>query len=139
MFDAKKTGKVARIVLAGMAALYLLTAVDCAAVDKSPDGRFEASRVTTDTGIHFQVKEVSTGKVMLTTRARWSTWNDCKAGRFYLRNPNELVYGCLYHYGDGNARSYVAAYSVATGKQLRTCWLDGWQYSIPDSAFEEDE
>ncbi len=63
---------------------------DCGKFPNSPDGRYRAAEVYSGTGVHYQVIENGTGRVVLTTHAKYSTYNDVKAGGFSSDSKNSL-------------------------------------------------
>lgn len=123
-------------VLALAAAVPLVGSSGCEAATRFPrstNGKYEAVRIKDDKGgIHFQVKEVDGGKVVLTTSAQYETPNDVKAGNF---NADSTQLAAAYHYG--GPYTWIGVWSLKTGKRLGTTILKGWVTSIPDSVFEE--
>jgi hypothetical protein len=121
--------------LAAAIALLCGSGCDAARFPRSPDGKYEAVRLKDEKGgIHFQVKEVEGGRVVLTTNAQYETPNDVKAGKFSADSTKLAV---AYHY-DGPS-TWVGVWSLKTGKRLGTTILKGCVTSIPDFVFEDDE
>ena len=131
-WKAKATGLV---IVAGIA-LALGASAGCEAGRRSSSGKYEAVTVRTKTGIHYQVKEGPEGRVVLTTCAQYSTWNDVKCGRF---SKDSTMFAAGYHYAHAGKYTWVGVWSLPKGKFVRSVRLDGWHGSIPDSVFKEDK
>ncbi|MFO1432472.1 MAG: hypothetical protein U1F76_20415 [Candidatus Competibacteraceae bacterium] len=75
----------------------------------SPDGKYEAVRVGSADDMHFQVKEVKTGHVVLTTHAEYPNPNNVKAGLF---SSDSKEFAAAYHYsheGIGHKLSFLSS------------------------------
>jgi len=100
---------------------------DCGAFPDSPDGRYRARTVSSDTGIHYQVIEIQTGKVILTTHAEYSTYNDVKAGGF---SSDSRKFAAVYHYGHAGDYTWIGVWSTESGAFLDAEILAGWTTSL---------
>ncbi|MBU1626121.1 hypothetical protein KKB18_02025 [bacterium] len=85
----------------------------------SPDGRYKATRVGSGNDWHYQVKEVSTGQVILKTNAQYTSSNDVKAGAF---SSDSQQFAVAYHYGHKGDYTWIAIWSLETGEQI-----DDWE------------
>jgi len=84
----------------------------------SPDGKYQGVRVRTGMGdAHYQVKEVGTGRTVMTTQAQCETPNEVKAGLF---SPDSKHIAAAYHYGDGGGYTWVGIWDIETGNLIDT-------------------
>lgn len=117
-----------RVVFVTMA--YILTGytglVHAQAV-RSPDGKYEASIEASESGLHYVVKDISTGRVALTTYAQYPTANDVKVGLF---SPDSKQFAAAYHYGHAGNYTWIGIWSVETGKLLRKEQKPDWVYDL---------
>ncbi|UCD71820.1 MAG: hypothetical protein JSW70_02170 [Syntrophobacterales bacterium] len=97
---------------------------------RSPDGRYEAVKVGTGAGLHYQIKEIDTDRIVLTTHAQYDTPNDVKMGKF---SQDSKEFAAAYHYGIKTGYyswTWIGIWDIATGKLLRTENLPGWAPDI---------
>ena len=115
-----------------------LATLGCGAGEfRSPDGKFEATLVRPEpAAVHYQVKEVATGHVVLVTHGEYPTPNDVKAARF---SKDSTRFAAAYHYGHlpGQPYTWIGVWRLSDGKLVREERLDGFQTTIPDSVFLE--
>ncbi len=100
----------------------------------SPDGRYRAKEVGAGADIHYQVVEIKTGRVILTTNAQYDTANDVKAGGF---SSDSKKFAAVYHYGHAGNYSWIGVWSTETGKFLYSKEKSGWTTSLA-GVFNED-
>jgi hypothetical protein len=97
----------------------------------SPNGKYEAVRISDErSGVHFQVKEVDGGRVILTTTAQYVTPNDVKAGKF---SADSTKIAAAYHYG--GPYTWIGVWSLKTGDLIGAVIVKDWVATIPDTAF----
>lgn len=89
----------------------------------SPDKKYQAIQVGSGDDVHYQVKEVDTERVVLTTTAQYRTPNDVKAGLFSL-DSKEFAAG--YHYGHEGKYTWLGIWNLETGQRVRTERKSGW-------------
>jgi len=96
---------------------------------RSPDGRYEAVKVGTGADIHYQLKEIDTDRIVLTTHAQYNKPNEVKAGTF---SQDSKKFAAAYHYGniEGYAWTWIGIWDIETGSLLRTEPLAGWATNI---------
>jgi hypothetical protein len=96
---------------------------------RSPDGRYEAVRVGTGADVHYQLKEIDTDRIVLTTHAQYNMPNEVKAGTFSQDSKN---FAAGYHYGniEGYAWTWIGIWDIETGNLLRTETVPGWATNI---------
>lgn len=78
---------------------------------ESPDGRYKAVRISSSGGVHYQVQETSTGRIVLTTHAQYKEANDVKAGLF---GPNSQTFAAAYHYGHKGSYTWIGVWTIGT-------------------------
>jgi hypothetical protein len=67
--------------------------------------------------VHYQVKEVATDRIILTTTAQYPTPNDVKTGQF---SPDSKEFAAAYHYSHTGKHTWIGIYSLETGQHVRT-------------------
>ncbi len=92
----------------------------------SPDMRYEATRVGMGGEIHYQVKEVETGRVVLLTYPEYSP-NDVKAGAF---SPDSKKLAAAYHYSHLGHYTWIGIWDIGTRVLLRSEKKAGWVTDI---------
>lgn len=97
--------------------------LDCGRFPVSPDGRYRAEKVCC---WHYQVIEISTGRVVLTTHAQYSG-NDVKAGGF---SADSKKFAAAYHYGHAGGYTWIGVWSTETGNFLYSKRKSGWTTSL---------
>ena len=102
--------------LVGLCLLFAPAVFAQSNLPPSSDGKYEAVRVGSGDDVHFQVKEVKTGRVVLTTYAQYPG-NKVKAGVF---SPDAKEFAAAYHYGHDGNYTWIGIWSLETGKLLRT-------------------
>ena len=102
-------------------------------VFRSPDGRYEADRIGSGKDVHYQVREVASQKIMLTTHAEFDTPNDVKAGTF---SPESKAFAAVYHYGHEGKYSWIGIWSIESGMLVRRETRPGWTTDI-SSVFKQ--
>ena len=93
----------------------------------SPDGKYKAVRDASGTGVHYQVKEIKTGLIALTTHAQYETANDVKAGLF---SPDSKEIAAAYHYGHEGRYTWVGIWDIEAGNLVNTKRTDDWTTDI---------
>ena len=93
----------------------ILVLVSCSSKLVSPNGLFKAVKVRENDSTHYQVIGVSTGNVILTTRAQYDTPNDVKGGGF---SADSKQFAAVYHYGHGGTYTWIGVWSTETGEFL---------------------
>ncbi len=131
---------VAALALVAGISMAVIHAAGCDAGTRAaqdPEGKYEAARVTMDSGTHYQVSETGgERRVILTTRAQYSTRNDVKVKAF---SPDSTAFAAGYHYSHSGEYTWVGVWSLPDGKFVRSVHLDGWARSIPASVFSEKD
>lgn len=100
--------------------------LDCGRFPVSPDGRYRAKEVSVPFYLHYQVIEISTGRVVLTTHAQYSG-NDVKAGGF---SADSKKFAAAYHYGHAGGYTWIGVWSTETGNYLYSKTKSGWTKSL---------
>ena len=90
---------------------------------RSPDGKYQAIQVGAGSDRHYQIKEVETDRVVLTTQAQYRTPNDVKAGLF---SADGKEFAAAYHYGHEGSYTWIGIWSLETGQLVRTERKSGW-------------
>lgn len=116
-----RTGFLAGLV--GLALLFTWSVWAQSGALLSPDKKYQAIRVGSGDDWHYQVKEVDTGQVVLTTTAEHPTPNDVKAGMF---SPDAKEFAAAYHYGHEGSYTWIGVWSLANGQRVRTERKQGW-------------
>jgi len=93
----------------------------------SPDGKYEAVRVASRGSAHYRVKEIATGRIVLTTHAQHSWPNDVKAGRF---SPDSKEIAAAYCYAHEGKYTWVGIWNIQTGNLVDTKRPHGWTDDI---------
>lgn len=91
---------------------------------RSPDERYEATLVG---DLHYRVKDVQSGKVLLTTHAQYPTANDVKTGAF---SADSKRFCATYHYGHRGGYSWIGSWEIETGKRVGDEEKSGWTRTI---------
>lgn len=94
----------------------------------SADGRYQAIPVLSAGAVHYQVKEKSTGRVVLTTHAQFNEANDVKGGLF---SPDSQTFTAAYHYRDKGDQTWVAVWTLASGFLLHAEEKSGFLIEPP--------
>ena len=94
----------------------------------SPDDKYQAVRVALGNGDeHYQVKEIGTGRIVMTTHAQYETPNVVKAGLF---SPDSKKFAAAYHYGHEGNYTWVGIWDIETGNLVDTKRQSGWTTDI---------
>lgn len=101
--------------------------VDGTGTPPPPQNPYRAGRVYSDTGIHCQVIEIATNRVVLTTWAEYTTYNDVKACGF---SSDWKKFAAAYHYGHEGNYTWIGVWSTETGAFLYSKREPGWIYSV---------
>ncbi len=95
---------------------------------RSPNGKYQGVRVALGNGDeHYQVKEIGTGRLVMTTHAQYKTPNDVKAGLF---SPDSNKIAAAYHYGHEGNYTWVGVWDIETGNLVDTKRKSGWTTDI---------
>lgn len=94
---------------------------------RSPDGKYQAMQVGAGSDQHYQIKEVGTERVVLTTQAQYRTPNDVKAGLF---SADGKEFAAAYHYGHEGSYTWIGIWSLETGQLVRTERKSGWTRDV---------
>lgn len=106
-------------------------------VIRSPDGKYEARKTDTKSGVHYEVKLVDGGDTVLITSAEHPSWNQVVAGRF---SADSTEFAAAYHYGHEGKYTWIGVWSLKDGEFVGDVRKKGeWTYDIPSSAFEDAE
>lgn len=112
-----------RLLLVGVCLLVAVAVLAQSGGLRSPDGKYQAVQVGTGSDRHYQVKEVGTDRVVLTTQAQYRTPNDVKTGLF---SPDGKEFAAAYHYGHEGTYTWIGIWSLETGQLARTERKSGW-------------
>jgi hypothetical protein len=93
----------------------------------SPNGQYRVAQVGGGKNIHYQIKEVKTGRILLTTHAQYNTPNDVKVGVF---SPDLQEFAAAYHYGHDKRYTWIGIWDIQTGNFLREERQKGWSRNI---------
>ena len=96
----------------------------------SPDKRYRAEVVRSN-GTHYQVVEVASGRVVLTTSAQFSTPNDVKAGAFGTSAAGDVRFAAAYHYSHSGNYTWIGVWSL-DGKRVHSTTRPVWTKEIGD-------
>ncbi len=107
--------------------LFLSGCADAGSFPDSPDGRYKAKKVGAGADIHYQVVEIKTGRIVLTTRAEYDTPNDVKAGGF---SSDSKKFAAVYHYGHEGGYTWIGVWNTETGEFLYSKRKSGWRRSL---------
>lgn len=103
---------------------------------QSPDGKYQGVLASLgSSGKHYQIKEVGTGRIVMTTNAQYETENDVKAGLFY---SDSRKIAAAYHYSHEGQYTWVGIWDIETGNQIDTKRKTGWTTDLY-WVFNEDE
>ena len=101
----------------------------------SPDKRHRAEVVRSN-GTHYQVVEIASGRVVLTTTGQFSTPNDVKAGAFGTSAAGDLRFAAAYHYGHAGNYTWIGVWSM-DGKLVHSTTRPSWTKEIGNVFNEE--
>ncbi|MCI0556982.1 MAG: hypothetical protein MN733_00685 [Nitrososphaera sp.] len=90
---------------------------------RSPDGRYEARKVGSGKDAHYQIREVETKRLVLTTHAEFTTPNNVKAASF---SPDSKMFAAAYHYGHTGGYTWIGIWDLGSGSLLRAETPSGW-------------
>lgn len=107
--------------------MVVAPSVGCRLYLRSPDGRYQAISLGDGADIHYQVIEISTRRVLLTTRAQYKTPNDVKTGTF---SADSQEFAAAYHYGHEGRYTWIGVWSVSSGQMIREEKWSGWRTDI---------
>lgn len=93
----------------------------------SPDGRYGAVIVGEGNDRHYELREIETGRIVLTTHAQYSTPNEVKAGIF---SPDSKKFAAAYHYGHEGGYTWIAIWDIESGGLSRSERKSGWTTDI---------
>ena len=96
----------------------------------SPDGRYKAEPVSQNDGLHYQVMENETGRVIFTTKAEF-TGNDVKSAKF---SPDSKQFAAAYHYGHPSSYTWTGLWSTESGRFIGPQKVEG-HTAVSDTAF----
>ena len=99
----------------------------------SPDGRYRATLAGNGADAHYEVREIETDRLVLTTRAQFITPNDAKAGGF---SSDSRKFAAVYHYGHEGNYTWIGVWSTETGEFLYSRRKSGWTTSL-SGVFDE--
>ncbi len=95
---------------------------------RSPDGKYKAISIALgESGEHYQIKEIGTERIVMTTHAQYETKNDVKAGLF---SPDSKKIAAAYHYGHEGEYTWVGIWDIETGNLVDTKRKSGWTTDI---------
>jgi len=99
----------------------------------SPNGQYKAITVSAlDGSTHYQVLDVQTHDVKLTTSAQYPTVNDVKDGAF---SADSTRFAAAYYYSHAGSYTWVGIWDIESGKQIDTRTFAGF-VGVSDSIFE---
>ena len=78
---------------------------------RSADGKYEASRVGPKDDLHYEIKDVKSGDVIMKTRAEYPTPNVVKAGAF---SPDSKSFAAAYHYSHEGGYTWIGVWKLET-------------------------
>jgi len=90
---------------------------------ESPNGRYIAMPITSNGGVHYQVREKSSGRIVLTTHAQFKEGNDVKTGLF---SQDSESFAAAYHYGHKGGYTWVGMWTIGTGFLARSEGFPGF-------------
>ena len=94
---------------------------------RSPDKKYQAFNVKSESGEHYQIKEIGTGRIAFTTHAQHDTPNDAKAGLF---SSDSKKVAAAYHYGEDEPYTWIGIWDIESGNLNRTEIQHGWTTEI---------
>lgn len=89
----------------------------------SPDGKYEAIPVGDYPDVHYQVREKSSGARLFTTRARYRTPNDVKAGIFLF---DSRLFAAAYHYGHDGGFTWIGIWDMEKKYRIQSRRKSGY-------------
>ena len=95
--------------------------------EQPAENPFAAKLVSTTTGSHYQVVDIKSGQLILTTHAEFPTYNDAKAGGF---SDDWQQFAAAYHYGGSGSYTWIGVWSTQTGQFLYFVTRDNWTTSL---------
>jgi hypothetical protein len=92
---------------------------------RSLDGRYQALQIGSRPDVHYQIFEIATGRIALTTRAQYRRPNNVKAGTF---SPDSRQFAAAYHYNHlpKGRYTWIGIWDIGTGALLREREVLGW-------------
>jgi serine/threonine protein kinase len=90
----------------------------------SPDGKYKAATVGYGADVHYQMTDISSGKVAFSTYGRYSSANDVKGGAF---SPDSKKFAAVYHY---DSYTWIGVWDLSSGAFLNAKMIAGWTYNI---------
>jgi hypothetical protein len=84
-------------------------------------------------GMHYQVMDIATGNIVLTTWAQYTSRNNVKAGGF---SPDSGKFAAAYHYGHQGSYTWIGVWSTQTGQFLYPVSKPGYTRSF-DGVFDK--
>jgi hypothetical protein len=116
--SSKAIASLARCITVMVGLFLMLLQASCSYVvdfPDSPDGRFSATLVRDGANAHYEVREIETGRLILTTHAQYWTPNDVKAGGF---SSDSKKFAAVYHYGHEGEYTWIGVWDTETGEFL---------------------
>ncbi|MEF8733258.1 MAG: hypothetical protein V5B40_15555 [Candidatus Accumulibacter meliphilus] len=117
MFSTRRPSTAINTLLSVAYSLALIGWADATSAQsiRSPNGKFEARAVPSSDpkDVHYEVKEVPSGRVIVTTFAQFKTPNDVKAGAF---SEDSKRFAAAYHYGHDGTYTWIGVWNLETGK-----------------------
>ena len=118
-----------------IAALFAVTTVvACSSVEgqtiTSPDKHYRAEVVRSN-GSHYQIVEVASGRVVMTTAAQFASPNDVKAGAFGTSAAGEPRFAAAYHYSHSGEYTWIGVWSL-DGKLVHSVSRPSWTKDLGD-------
>lgn len=89
----------------------------------SADGRYEAIPVGQHPNVHYEVRDRSSGSLLFTTHAQYSTPNDVKAGIFLF---DSRLFAAAYHYGHDGGYTWIGIWDTEKKYRIQSRRKDGW-------------
>src|SRR5687768_3053751 len=123
--------QMSRFLLFAMLATWIVGS--CSPKLVSPDGLLKAVKLRDNGSVHYQVIEISTGRVVFTTHAQADTPNDVKEGVF---SDDSKQFAASYHYGHNGTYTWIGVWSTETGDFVSSITRPGWKVGA-DWAFYE--
>lgn len=90
---------------------------------ESPDGRFRAS----STGINYQVVDLATGGVVLTTIDEYGETNEVQTAAF---SADSTLFAAGYHYSHEGLYTWIGYWSTSSGALVTSRRVPGFLYSL---------
>ncbi len=98
---------------------------------KSKDGKYEAKAIPSvkdAKDVHYEVREIPSGRLVLRTFAQYPTANDVKGGGF---STDSKKFAAAYHYGHDGGYTWIGIWSVETGKlEGPPVRVEGWSSDV---------